>query len=699
MAILRSLAKELAPTQRRFIEAARTALKATLTTGIAATLQILEPFGPLFAFRIGQPGISVGLFEGGLIILTAAAVQAAIVWITGQLLDYPRLIIAFLFVVFASIGYLLLAHPKLFLIFALVAIGTISTMYVGIFEPGQIGWGSTYTFDGILAASLVLVPIDTLIWPSPPEPRLLESLAAEFERSRRRLEMVGRHYLDAAAAPLPATEIASRMAPHLALLNSIQGGTASQRFAQLLNAVMTSERVFLEVERLAVIAEEPLPDELKQRYGDRVEDELRSIDAALTRRSEEILQGLPDPAGLATSGADLRFVERSAVVEGSNLAGFFGALEVIENLLEAPPVRTEVAGPSAAEDSAESHPRIDPERFRYGVKLGATIVLGLLVGLTTQRADLQTILWSIVVAGGPNQYGAVLRKTLLRLSGCIVGGIATLGAIILVSQNFDSLPAYMAAIFMVSLFAAYVAQSSDWLNYAGVQVGVTFLICYVGMGPSSDVYKPLWRFWGIVLGVLTNGFVFLLLWPEYAGDKVIDSLAKLMKTSLAFAREVAEGTITEGRIAALAQGLSANLLQVLNFADQARLEGQSGREISASGFDAAATVIRIAYRFEVIARARLSGAEAALPRDVARLCSAREREYCDALESRVEMLQSIKSAEHSVLPTSRAESFDVAPAMAALFEGRDLEAQLESYRRLPILFERLDGALSKIAAR
>jgi uncharacterized membrane protein YccC len=321
------------------------------------------------------------------------------------------------------------------------------------------------------------------------------------------------------------------------------------------------------------------------------------------------------------------------------------------------------------------------------------------VGLTTQRADLQTILWSIVVAGGPNQYSAVVRKTLLRLAGCIVGGIAALGAMILVSQNFDSLPAYMAAIFIVSLFAAYVAQSSDWLNYAGVQTGVTFLICYVAMGPSSDVYKPLWRFWGIVLGVLTNGFVFLHLWPEYAGDKVTDSLAKLMKTSLAFAREVADRTITEGRIAALAQGLSANLLQVLNFADQARLEGQSGREISASGFDAAATVIRIAYRFEVIARARLSGAEATLPRDVARLCSAREREYCDALESRIERLGSIKSGHLADLPPPRpVESAALTSATAALFEGGDLGAQLESYRRLAILFERLDTALSKMPA-
>jgi uncharacterized membrane protein YccC len=95
---------------------------------------------------------------------------------------------------------------------------------------------------------------------------------------------------------------------------------------------------------------------------------------------------------------------------------------------------------------------------------------------------------------------------------------------IVVSQHFDSLPPYVAAIFVVTLFAAYVVQSDEWLNYAGIQAGITFLICYVGMGPSTDVYKPLWRFWGILLGVVTAGFVFLVLWPEYASDKLIDSL-------------------------------------------------------------------------------------------------------------------------------------------------------------------------------
>jgi uncharacterized membrane protein YccC len=693
------LAKELAPTHRRFIEATRTAVKSTLTTGIAATLQILGPFGALFAFRIGQPGISFGLLEGGLTIVTAAAMQAVIVPITGKLLDYPGLIMAFLFAVFGAIAYLL-SNTKLFLILALVAVGTISTVYVGIFEPGQIGWGSTYTFDGILAATLVMVAVDSWIWPSPPEPRLLESVAVDLDRSRRRLEIVGRHYLDPAAAPLPNTQVATRLSPHLAMLKSIEGRTTPQRLARLLDAVMTSERVFLEVERLAVIAEEPLPGEVRQRYGNRLEGALGSIDAALSRRTEEMLAGLPDSTGAVESGADSRVGDIPAVAGASNLAGFVDALEVIENLLEPRPVRTAAMEQSATKDSAEPHQVIDPDRFRFSMKLAATMVLGLLVGLTTQRADLQTILWSIAVAGQPNQYGAVVRKTFLRLGGCIVGGLAALGAMILVSQHFDSLPPYMAAIFVVTLFAAYVAQSDEWLNYAGIQAGITFLICYVGMGPSTDVYRPLWRFWGIVLGILTTGFVFLLLWPEYASDKLIDSLAKLMKTSLAFGREVAEGTITEGRIAAVEQRLSANLLEALNFADQARLEGQSGKEISANGVDAAATVIRIAYRFLVIARARLSGAGAALTRDVLQVCGAREREYCDALESRIGWLESIRSPDLPALPAPEAavEFADLTPSTAALFEGGDLAAQLESYRRLPILLERLDTALSKLAA-
>jgi hypothetical protein len=710
------LAKELAPSRRRFVEAARTAVKATVTTGSAATLQILGPFGALFAFRLGQPGISFGLFEGGVTIVCAAIMQAAIVPITGKLLDYPGLIIAFLFVVFATLGYLL-TNTRLFLILALVAVGTITTVYLGIFEPGQIGWSSTYTFDGILAATLVMVAVDSWIWPSPAEPRLLESVAADFERSRMRLEMVEQRYLDPPSAPLPPPQLAPRLAPHLALLESIKehAKPTPERLALLLDAVVTAERIFLEVERLAVIADEPVSDEIRQTYRPQLKEVFRDLDAALARRAEDVLAGIPGsehpaegiPPRLRELIQHLKEASRQilpgregAGFEASNFAGFVDALEVIENLLVTPLFGGIAVEETGAEDPA-GHQSFDSDRFRFSVKFGATMALGLQVGLTTQRADLQTILWSIVVAGQPNQYGAVLRKTILRLVGCVMGGLATLGAMILVSENFDSLPAYLVAIFAVTFFSTYVAQSSDWLNYAGIQTGVTFLICYVGLGPSSDIYRPLWRFWGIVLGVLTTGFVFLFLWPEYASDKLVGSLTKLIRTTVDFGKEVADGTVTETRIAAVERRLSTELLEALNFADQAKFEGQRGSVNSTNGVIAATTLIRIAYRFEAIARVRVSGAEATLPHEVLADRFVREREYCNALESRIDMLESVRSPDRSPAPSTQSTiefahmSDDL--TTRALSQNENLATQLESYRRLAVLLEHLDGALSKIA--
>ena len=511
------LARELAPSHRRIVEAGRNATKATLTTGLAAIMQTAGPFGPLFAFRIGQPGISLGLFEGAVTITCAAAMQAAIVPITGKLLDYPGLILAFLFAVFAAIGYLL-SNTRLFLPLGLVAIGTITTVYLGIFEPGAIGWGSTYTFDGILLATIVMVALDTLIWPSPLEPRLLESIAADLTSTRERFASVGRRYLDPVSTPLPPSVAKSRLAPGLALLNSVAEHMkpTPQRLAVLLDAVMASEHVYLEVERLAVLADEPLSDRVRQEHREEIENSLRVLDAALAEQIDCILSGLSGIEESTQWHSDLRVTiqhlselsartlsaaDESATREILNFLGFVGGLEAIAALLEPQelPPSPMASETTEAGNGLQAPSLVDWARLRFSIKLGATITLGLLVGLTTQRADLQTILWSIVVAAQPNQYGAVVRKTILRLAGCIMGGIAALAAMLLVSQNFDSLPPYLVAIFAVTMFSTYVSQSSEWLGYAGIQTGMTFLICYVGLAPSSDIYRPLWRFWGIVL--------------------------------------------------------------------------------------------------------------------------------------------------------------------------------------------------------
>ncbi len=717
------LARELAPSPRRTIEAARNATKATITTGLAATMQILGPFGPLFAFRIGQPGISLGIPEGAITIASAAVMQAAIVPITGKLLDYPGLIMVFLFIVFAAVTYLS-SNTRLFMLIALTAIGTITTVYVGIFRPEQIGWGSTYTFDGILVATLVMVVVDTLIWPSPPEPRLLESLATNLDHTRRRFEVVGRRYLDPFGAPLPPPRIESTLTLNLSLLKSVEEHTKPppQRLAALLDSVTTAERLRLEVERLALLADEPVSDELRQNHRDEIELVLQALDEALAERTNDMLAGLPP---METPGERITALsetiqhlhdlstqlspasDQATESELSNLLGFIGGLEAVASLLE-PQERTwSSAIASTTEDDLAPRPLVDLAAFRFSVKIGAAITLALLVGLTTQRADLQTILWSVVVAGLPNTYGGVIRKTILRLAGCIAGGLAALAAMIFVSQNFDALPAYLVAIFAVTIVSTYVAQSSEWLGYAGIQAGITFLICYVALAPSSNVYAPLWRFWGIVLGVLTTGVVFLFLWPEYATDKAIESLEKLMRITLTFGKEVAERRITDGRITSVERHLSTTLPEVLNMADQARLEGRWGTIVSAAAIEAATTIIRIAYRFEVIARARNAVSPVLQLRTILEHQTTFEQACCAALEIQLANLRRSHSSEP--LPQSFAAPTIDLTAMTDDMAAVDsthlppetrmlLTTELESYRRLPVLIRCLDTALSRMAS-
>src|SRR5258705_3010913 len=97
-----------------------------------------------------------------------------------------------------------------------------------------------------------------------------------------------------------------------------------------------------------------------------------------------------------------------------------------------------------------------------------------------------------------------------------MGGLQALLVMIVVSPNFESLGSYLLAFFVVLFVAAYVGLSSGWLAYAGQQAGVSFVVAYAALSPSANFYEPLWRVWGIFLGLLIVTAVFLLVAPEYA---------------------------------------------------------------------------------------------------------------------------------------------------------------------------------------
>ncbi len=71
------------------------------------------------------------------------------------------------------------------------------------------------------------------------------------------------------------------------------------------------------------------------------------------------------------------------------------------------------------------------------------------------------------------------------------------------------------------------------MTYAGKQMGIIFALVFVGLSPSIDIYEPLWRIWGVLLGDFVVAMVFFILWPEYAGNSLVPRLQRVIADTLA----------------------------------------------------------------------------------------------------------------------------------------------------------------------
>ncbi len=232
-------------------------------------------------------------------------------------------------------------------------------------------------------------------------------------------------------------------------------------------------------------------------------------------------------------------------------------------------------------------------------------MIGFVVGLITQRADLSTILTTILITCLPT-YGAAIRKMILRIVGALIGGVVSLLAIIIVTPNFETLPAYLLAVFIVFYISAYASLASGRVAYAGKQIGTTFALVFAGLSPALDVYEPLWRIWGILLGTMVVAIVTMLYWwPEYAGDSLLPRLRQVIRDTLALAPGGDAASTVEGIQQANSASMRA-LAEILEVADDAQLEGRTSTVNHSAIVEAAGTLRRIANRLASIATERIA---------------------------------------------------------------------------------------------
>ena len=728
------LARELAPNTRKIRGALRISTMVTIAIALDASCHVNTQLGAVIIWLLAGAGPMMSMRRA---LTWQMAVMLALVTsvvMARAFAETPWLILPFVFG-WISLATYLGATRKLGVGILVIQIVCLITFYGVIFSPEEIGWNAAASFDGSAIAFGVMVLFDNWLWPDPGEPILMASVAASVARARAQLLEASNFFLageNVARPPLPPTT--SDLPAHMALLGqAVAEGASEHRRAILLAAITRAARFHLEVDRVITTARANLPREIRSLVAGELQAAISAIAAAL----DEISRNLParvvaganemTPAArtrvrlamdaLAARVVEIRpaYIGKASSKEVQNFAAFIDSLAVLARHLERP--LDEPPQPATPDLPDRAVPRVtgslDPAAVRYSLKVGLCIVLGYIVGLTAGRPDLFIILVTVITTATPT-YGATLQKMYLRIAGAIIGGALSLLAIIIVSPNFDTLPVYMLAAFAVFYVSAYASLGNARMSFAGKQMGVIFSLVFVGLSPSVNIYEPLWRIWGVLLGDLVVALIFFTLRPEYAGDSLLPRLKKVIANALALAPG-GSASSSEDQILKTNSETMHLLAEFLEIADDAAMEGRSCAVYHDGIVEAAGTLRRIANRLSSIAAARV--VTQMPPLDLVTE-SARERVFQTIRGQLSSWLDFFSGAESFRASAARAIAQKYSAGELAgplnefgsrLEEGgfarmaswpleprRTMLAELESMRRLEFLFSELNRYLSDV---
>ena len=725
--------EELQPRPGRIRTSLRMAFIGAVGAALMAALHVDSALGPATLWLCLFASSSLMTPSQGLaLVLAYAATLSASVPLAGILVDVPWLLLPF-FGLATALGAYVLNKQKLPAAWLNCVVGFLDTFYLCIFDPHNFGWSVAYTFSGMSLAIGVMVVFDMVLWPDPAERTLLRSLADTLARQRERLAAIGRAYLDPLAVTvLPQPSLVSVLPTQLPLLERARRELNNpQREAILLAAVTTTERLRIEIEQLLAIARDNVPRDIRTRLRPEIEAVLQAIGAALRQQAHEAAMGL-EPSNsnyeelstaIRSSLDSLQARETLALSQlpsadeaaTANVAAFnLGLRKIGLRLLNRP--LGDVHGLAFPKDtySGATQSGADRALMRYSAKLGIATTLAFVVGVASHRSDLSVIVWTALIAGLPT-YGATLRKMILRIVGGVIGGLLALPVMMVVSPNFSSLGSYLAAFFVVLFICAYVSLSSGRLAYAGQQGGLSFIIAYASLSPNADFYAPLWRVWGIFLGLIIVTLVFLLVAPEYAGKAIVPRLRRILHSTLELLPP-ASG-LTERRVQEIDMDVTLNLIQLLGIAEDARLELRHSGIVPDRIVEAAGTLRRIVHRLSGIATGRLVIPQPALPAEIQAARAACETALRYHLQSWLEVLEDEQGPDRRriVEVAARFTPDDLAVPLAKLQEHLSvfglgelaswpaaarsaLLAEIESYRQLMVLMTELDQQFVEIPA-
>src|SRR6478672_4441864 len=126
--------------------------------------------------------------------------------------------------------------------------------------------------------------------------------------------------------------------------------------------------------------------------------------------------------------------------------------------------------------------------------------------------------------------GATLHKGVLRIGGCVIGGVLALFTIVFLMPHMVTIASLAVVVACAAAIAGWVATGTERISYGGLQIAFAFFYSvFQGYAPDTDLDNVRNRVVGILFGLIVTGLVFRYIWPERTIDRLRAALRQALR--------------------------------------------------------------------------------------------------------------------------------------------------------------------------
>ncbi|WP_309382524.1 FUSC family protein [Cerasicoccus frondis] len=559
----------LTANQLRLLTSVKTALAVVIALGIAMKLNWERPYWTgITVFITFLPYVG-GAFEKSVLRVLGTLVAGALAYILTASFEQDQVMMtASLFVILAAFGYGATGafYPYFFILGGITLCIITGTTIV---HPEDLWHLVLFRTLEVCLGVIVALSVNNLIFPQRASNAFRYKASDTLKDCSDLLARSVDHYQNGAPLPSDINAQTKRIAAHFpvlmtlfksALLDSSRLHNHQHAFEEFMREIRQIYVAIMTVLR-AVSSDTPRKFQLE------LKDELEAYVSALQSDLLQIVEDLRNdrPARRLTTLHNAREALRSKVnalrAEGvsfrypvddaTNFYAYLGDLNSLHDSMirlvqsdrvlyrdaEAEHLPKRVRAP-------KDHSKLDPLRLRHCIKVGIACIIALYAYLWLQWPSGVTafLTCSIVM-----QVSAVAsnQKSMLRLGGCLLGGIFGALTLAFIEPNFATYYSYCIPLFFIFAFFSWINNGPVKYAYAGFQAQLAFLLMTsISAEQSVDLAAGVDRLFGILLGVFIAALVHRMLWPvlpekefsrdiqsffEHASDFMIEQDERIMR--------------------------------------------------------------------------------------------------------------------------------------------------------------------------